>query len=147
MRSRPRRWRECQSPPACGRLRGREKPLDIDTCRPFRYVCRSGQKRGPASVRSRKNISVEGEPAMHCSAINHESSKPTALGGRPRWLSMLFPPVLAGLALLGMTLWGATAARSQGASPAAPAVKLYIFDLGSLHSANPEPLLQRGVKT
>ena len=27
------------------------------------------------------------------------------------------------------------------------AVKLYIFDLGSLHSANPEPLLQRGVKT
>ena len=84
---------------------------------------------------------------MHCSATNYKSSKPAALPGRPRWLSMLFLPVLAGLAMLGMTLWGATAARAQGASSPAPAVKLYIFDLGSLHSANPEPLLQRGVKT
>ena len=27
----------------------------------------------------------------------------------------------------------------------APAVKLYIFDLGQLKSANPQPLLDRGV--
>jgi N-acyl homoserine lactone hydrolase len=82
---------------------------------------------------------------MHCSATHHQSSKPTALRGRPRWLSMLFLPVLAGLAMLGMTLWGADPVKAQGASPSAPAVKLYIFDLGSLHSANPEPLLKRGV--
>jgi glyoxylase-like metal-dependent hydrolase (beta-lactamase superfamily II) len=58
---------------------------------------------------------------------------------------MLFLPVLAGLAMLGTTLWGAAPVQAQGASPSAPAVKLYIFDLGSLHSANPEPLLKRGV--
>ena len=80
---------------------------------------------------------------MHCSATNYKSSKPAALPGRPRWLSMLFLPVLAGLAMLGMTPWGAAPVKAQGASP--PAVKLYIFDLGSLHSANPEPLLKRGV--
>jgi glyoxylase-like metal-dependent hydrolase (beta-lactamase superfamily II) len=54
-------------------------------------------------------------------------------------------PVLAGVAMLGATLLGTIHALAQGASPSAPAVKLYIFDLGSLHSANPEPLLKRGV--
>src|SRR5580704_15353113 len=82
---------------------------------------------------------------MNCSATNHQSSKPATWRGRPRWLSMLFLPALAGLAMLGMTLWGAAPVQAQGASPSAPAVKLYIFDLGSLHSANPEPLLKRGV--
>ena len=82
---------------------------------------------------------------MHCSATNYKSSQPAALPGRPRWLSVLFLPVLAGVAMLGMTLWGVAPVHAQGASPSAPAVKLYIFDLGSLHSANPEPLLKRGV--
>jgi hypothetical protein len=57
---------------------------------------------------------------------------------------MLFLPALAGLAMLGMTLWGAAPVQAQGASPSAPAVKLYIFDLGSLHSANPEPWFSAG---
>ena len=79
---------------------------------------------------------------MHCSATHHQSSKPAALRGQPRRLSTLFLPVLA---MLGMTLWGAASVQAQGPSPTAPVVKLYIFDLGSLHSANPEPLLKRGV--
>jgi len=58
---------------------------------------------------------------------------------------MAFLPVLAGIAMLGATLLGSTRAQAQGAAPPGPAVKLYIFDLGSLHSANPEPLLKRGV--
>jgi len=82
---------------------------------------------------------------MHCSATHHQSSKPAALRGRPRRLSTLFLPVFAGLAMLGATLWGAAPAKAQAPSPSAPRVKLYIFDLGSLHSANPEPLLKRGV--
>jgi N-acyl homoserine lactone hydrolase len=87
---------------------------------------------------------------MHRSATNREPSKPAALFRRPRWLSMAFLPVLAGIAMLGAitlgaTLLGATHAQAQGAAPPVPAVKLYIFDLGSLHSANPEPLLKRGV--
>jgi N-acyl homoserine lactone hydrolase len=82
---------------------------------------------------------------MHCSATNRDSSKPAALRGRPRWLSILFLPILAGIAMLGMTLWGATPGQAQGAQQPAPGVKLYIFDLGSLHSANPGPLLKRGV--
>ena len=84
---------------------------------------------------------------MDRSATTHEFSKPAALLGRTRSLSMLILPALAGLAMLGVSVCGASLAKAQGASPAAPAVKLYIFDLGSLHSANPEPLLQRGVKT
>jgi N-acyl homoserine lactone hydrolase len=84
---------------------------------------------------------------MHCSAINRALRKPAALLGRPRWLSMLFLPVLAGIAMFGATLPSTMHARAQGASPPAPTIKLYIFDLGSLHSANPGPLLQRGVKT
>jgi N-acyl homoserine lactone hydrolase len=87
---------------------------------------------------------------MHRSATNREPSRPAAWFRRPRWLSMAFPPVLAGIAMLGAitlgaTLLGATHAQAQGPAPPGPAVKLYIFDLGSLHSANPEPLLKRGV--
>jgi N-acyl homoserine lactone hydrolase len=82
---------------------------------------------------------------MHRSASNRELEKPAALFRRPRWLSMALLPVLAGIAMLSATLCGATHAQAQGASQSAPAVKLYIFDLGSLHSANPEPLLKRGV--
>jgi hypothetical protein len=49
---------------------------------------------------------------------------------------------LMGAALWGVTLWSTTTAQAQGASP--PAIKLYIFDLGSLHSANPEPWFSAG---
>jgi N-acyl homoserine lactone hydrolase len=82
---------------------------------------------------------------MHRSASNCELRKPPVLFRRWRLLSMAALPVLAGIGMLGATLFGAAHAQAQGASPPAPAVKLYIFDLGSLHSANPEPLLKRGV--
>jgi glyoxylase-like metal-dependent hydrolase (beta-lactamase superfamily II) len=49
--------------------------------------------------------------------------------------------VLAGVALSSATPYAQAQARAQPA----PAVKLYIFDLGSLKSANPLPLLDRGV--
>jgi N-acyl homoserine lactone hydrolase len=83
---------------------------------------------------------------MHRSATDREPGKrPGCLFGRLAPMSMFRLTALAGAALMGAALWGATAAQAQGASP--PAIKLYIFDLGSLHSANPEPLVQRGVKT
>jgi len=49
--------------------------------------------------------------------------------------------ILAGIALFG------TSAPTQAQTPAqpAPAVKLYILDLGQLKSGNPQPLLDRGV--
>src|SRR5580704_1913820 len=63
---------------------------------------------------------------------------------RPRhWASRaLFSAALAGIALLGTSL--AALAQQTPAQPA-PAVKLYIFDLGQLKSANPQPLLDRGI--
>jgi N-acyl homoserine lactone hydrolase len=39
----------------------------------------------------------------------------------------------------------AQAAQAAPAAPASPGIKLYVFDLGRLHSANPQPLLDRGV--
>src|ERR1700684_3755073 len=95
---------------------------------------------------------------MHQSATNREPGKrPGFLFGRLPRMSMFRLTTLAGAPLAGAALaasalmvaalWGATSAQAQGTSPPAPAIKLYIFDLGSLHSANPEPLLQRGVKT
>ena len=58
------------------------------------------------------------------------------------WISRLpFAGLLAGIALLGANF----AAPAQAPAQPAPAVKLYIFDLGSLKSANPKPLLDRGV--
>jgi glyoxylase-like metal-dependent hydrolase (beta-lactamase superfamily II) len=65
------------------------------------------------------------------------------LAGRLRSRSAL--SLFAGIAALGTLLWGASPMQAQGAAPPAPTVKLYIFDLGSLHSANPEPLLKRGM--
>src|ERR1700681_3507940 len=52
-----------------------------------------------------------------------------------------FAGLLAGIALVGANF----AAPAQAPAQPAPAVKLYIFDLGSLKSANPQPLLDRGV--
>ena len=58
------------------------------------------------------------------------------------WISRVpFAGFLAGIALLGANF----AAPAQAPAQPAPAVKLYIFDLGSLKSANPKPLLDRGV--
>jgi N-acyl homoserine lactone hydrolase len=55
-----------------------------------------------------------------------------------RWLSgLLLPAMLAGIAL-----WNAP---GEAQAQATPAVKLYIFDLGSLKSRDPKPLLDRGV--
>ena len=47
--------------------------------------------------------------------------------------------------LAGTALFGATSTPAQTPAQPAPAVKLYILDLGSLKSANPQPLLDRGV--
>jgi hypothetical protein len=80
---------------------------------------------------------------MHRSAKDREPGKrPGCLFGRLAPMSMFRLTALAGAALMGAALWGATAAQAQGASP--PAIKLYIFDLGSLHSANPEPWFSAG---
>ena len=75
---------------------------------------------------------------MHPSTTIHDIGNETALLRGRRW-------VLCGLtlaALAGSAFYGATSAQAQ--TPA-PAVKLYILDLGSLKSANPQPLLDRGV--
>jgi N-acyl homoserine lactone hydrolase len=58
------------------------------------------------------------------------------------WPRALLSVALACLALLSMNL--AAPAQQTPAQPA-PAIKLYIFDLGQLKSANPQPLLDRGV--
>ena len=56
--------------------------------------------------------------------------------------------VLCLLILAGIALWNiAFQAQAQGLGQSLPAVRLYVFDGGSLKSANPEPLLQRGVTT
>jgi N-acyl homoserine lactone hydrolase len=74
---------------------------------------------------------------MHPSTTNHRDNETTALRGR-RWvLGALALAILAGSAFYGTT-------STQAQTPA-PAVKLYILDLGSLKSANPQPLLDRGV--
>ncbi len=71
---------------------------------------------------------------MHPSARSHHTNCKTAtLRGR-RWvLGALALAAIAGIAPCGT------------ASGQTPAVKLYIFDLGQLKSANPQPLLDRGV--
>ena len=55
-------------------------------------------------------------------------------------LALLGGIVLSGIALSGM----APATQAQPAQPN-PLIKLYLFDLGSLKSGNPQPLLDRGV--
>ena len=52
---------------------------------------------------------------------------------------------LAIAALAGLALCATTSAQAQAPAQTAPAVKLYILDLGQLKSANPQPLLDRGV--
>lgn len=74
---------------------------------------------------------------MHPSTTNHRDNETTALRGRRWLLSALALAILAGSAFYGAT-------STQAQTPA-PAVKLYILDLGSLKSANPQPLLDRGV--
>jgi glyoxylase-like metal-dependent hydrolase (beta-lactamase superfamily II) len=71
---------------------------------------------------------------MRPSATNHHSDE-TAVSRSRRWV------LSTALALLaGITLCATTKTQAQ-----TPAVKLYIFDLGTLKSANPQPLLDRGV--
>ena len=75
---------------------------------------------------------------MHPSAISHHIGDETAVSRGRHWvLGALTTAILAGIALCGTTV-------TQAQTPA-PAVKLYILDLGSLKSANPKPLLDRGV--
>src|ERR1700732_5315857 len=65
---------------------------------------------------------------------------------RPRhWVSRaLLAATFAGVPLLGAGL-AAPAQPGPASGQPAPAVRLYIFDLGQLKSANPQPLLDRGV--
>jgi glyoxylase-like metal-dependent hydrolase (beta-lactamase superfamily II) len=73
---------------------------------------------------------------MRPSATSHDVSiKTVVLRGR-RW-------VLGALALA--TLAAIAPCSTASAQTPSPAVKLYIFDLGQLKSANPQPLLERGV--
>jgi N-acyl homoserine lactone hydrolase len=73
---------------------------------------------------------------MHASAMNHHLDHHTATPRGRRWL-------LGALALA--TLAAIAPCGTASAQTPAPAVKLYIFDLGQLKSANPQPLLDRGV--
>ena len=51
-----------------------------------------------------------------------------------------------GIALLaGIGSFSISVSAQAQATPASPGIKLYVFDLGRLHSANPKPLLDRGV--
>ncbi len=73
---------------------------------------------------------------MHLSSTREHINCKTATSRGRRWiLGALALATLAGIAPLGTT----------SAQTPAPAVKLYIFDLGQLKSANPQPLLDRGV--
>jgi len=70
-------------------------------------------------------------------------ARPAASPGRQRSIAgALRLAIVAGLAVATLTF----GAKAQGqAAPPAPAVKLYVFDLGTLKSRNPQPLLDRGV--
>jgi glyoxylase-like metal-dependent hydrolase (beta-lactamase superfamily II) len=75
---------------------------------------------------------------MHLSAFSHHVSHQTAVfRARRRMVGALAFAIIAAGAL-----FGATATRAE---TTAPGVKLYIFDLGWLKSANPQVLLDRGV--
>jgi hypothetical protein len=76
-----------------------------------------------------------GRTAMHPSATGHYRNRKAAISRGRRWmLGALALAAVAGIAPCRTT---------QAQTPAA--VKLYIFDLGQLKSANPQPLLDRGV--
>jgi len=73
---------------------------------------------------------------MHLSATNHDISQQTAVSHVLRW-------IFGGLVLaIFVCLAQCVTTRAQTATPA---VKHYILDLGQLKSANPQPLLDRGV--
>src|SRR5215813_7402811 len=77
-----------------------------------------------------------GEPPVHPSAASHHVNRKTTTSSNRRW-------ILGVLALA--TLAGVAPCNTTSAQTPSPAVKLYIFDLGQLKSANPQPLLDRGV--
>src|SRR5258708_18471900 len=79
-----------------------------------------------------------GEQAMHPSLTSHHINPKAATSRGRRWIL----GALALATLAGVASYGTASAQAQ--TPA-PAVKLYIFDLGQLKSANPQPLLDRGV--
>ena len=77
---------------------------------------------------------------MHSPAPNHDVlDQPAASRWRRRWLFGAL-----GLGLVAIAAWTG-GAKAQTPAAATLAVKLYIFDLGQLKSANPQPLLDRGV--
>jgi hypothetical protein len=73
---------------------------------------------------------------MHPSPTSHRINWKIATSRGRRW-------ILGALALA--TLAGIAPYATASAQAQAPGVKLYIFDLGQLKSANPQPLLDRGV--
>ena len=73
---------------------------------------------------------------MHPSAASHHVNRKTTTSSNRRW-------ILGVLALA--TLAGVAPCNTTSAQTPSPAVKLYIFDLGQLKSANPQLLLDRGV--
>src|SRR5260370_259854 len=75
---------------------------------------------------------------MHPSLTSHHINPKAATSRGRRWIL----GALALATLAGVASYGTASAQAQ--TPA-PAVKLYIFDLGQLKSANPQPLLDRGV--
>ena len=78
---------------------------------------------------------------MYQSTTSHDVRKRFSAVLGPLRLSNLILPILAGIAL-----WCVTShAQAQGPAQSVPAVRLYVFDCGSLKSGNPEPLLARGV--
>jgi N-acyl homoserine lactone hydrolase len=46
---------------------------------------------------------------------------------------------------IALLLVGIPAATGQSQSPPTPPIRLYVFDMGTLKSANPQPLLDRGI--
>jgi len=102
----------------------------IDIPRPLRY--RHGLDANLLS--SALTQAWENRPCvLHFESPHHPQDRGIA---RTAWaLAALALAALASIAPLG----------TAGAQTPAPAVKLYIFDLGQLKSANPQPLLDRGV--
>lgn len=83
---------------------------------------------------------------MTPSSADRDPGRQSATSYARRWL--LGTPLLA--LVIGIMAGSATTGTQGQTVPAAPsqpapAVKLYVFDLGSLKSANPQPLLDRGV--
>jgi N-acyl homoserine lactone hydrolase len=82
---------------------------------------------------------------MNTSATRRNVGNATAAPSRRRWLAGALRLAMLAAIALGATAFRAQAQAPAPPAPAAPAVKLYVFDLGTLKSANPQPLLDRGV--